>query len=74
LESIFKNKSFIGNYPRNYVFYDQDAGVRVKNNLGYDGKRLYAYMPTWRDADTPKQKAEHFAPLFAFQDNFMKKL
>lgn len=56
LEPIFNNYSFIGNYPRNYIFYDSEAGVRMKERLGYSGKKVFAYMPTWRDANTAKQK------------------
>lgn len=58
LKPIFNNISFIGNYPRNYIFYNKDAGEKVKAELGYEGKKLYAYMPTWRDANTAAQKAK----------------
>ncbi len=56
LSSIFTNVSFIGNYPRNYIFYDSAAGETMKQKLGLEGKRVFAYMPTWRDADTKAQK------------------
>ena len=56
LEPIFNNVSFIGNYPRNYIFYNSEAGDVIKSKLGYEGKKLFAYMPTWRDAETDAQK------------------
>ena len=56
LEPLFTKKSFIANYPRNYIFYDRDAGQKIKEKLGYSGKKLFAYMPTWRDANNDAQK------------------
>ena len=56
LRNIYTGKSLIANYPRNYIFYDADAGVQLKKKLGYEGKTVYAYMPTWRDAANQKQK------------------
>lgn len=56
LRNIFKGKSLIANYPRNYIFYDSAAGAEMKRKLGYEGKKVFAYMPTWRDASTPKEK------------------
>ncbi len=59
LKYIFNGCSLIANYPRNYVFYDKEQGVKMKKKLGYEGKRLFAYMPTWRGtgrtADTKHQ-------------------
>ncbi len=57
LRDIYKGKSLIANYPRNYIFYDAQAGVDLKKKLGYEGKKIYAYMPTWRDAANAAQKA-----------------
>ncbi len=58
LRNIFKGQSLIANYPRNYIFYDAEAGEKMKKLLGYEGKKVFAYMPTWRDASTPKQKRD----------------
>ncbi|MDE6471240.1 MAG: CDP-glycerol glycerophosphotransferase family protein, partial [Eubacterium sp.] len=59
LKYIFKGDSLIANYPRNYVFYDKAQAVKMKEKLGYGGKKLFAYMPTWRGtgraADTDYQ-------------------
>lgn len=48
LKHIFKGYSLIANYPRNYVFYDENQSHKMKSKLGYDDKKLFAYMPTWR--------------------------
>ena len=58
IEPAFINYSFICNYPRNYVFYDNEAGLKVKKELGLADRKVYAYMPTWRDADTEEKKQE----------------
>ena len=59
LKHIFSNKSIIANYPRNYIFYDKNQASEMKKKLGYEGKKLFAYMPTWRGtgrtADTKYQ-------------------
>ena len=70
LAPVFKNKSFIGNYPRNYIFYDAQAGENLKEKLGFKGKKVFAYMPTWRDADTPKEKAEQLKKTEEILDSF----
>lgn len=62
LRPIFRGKYVIANYPRNYVFYDKEQGVRMKEKLGFGDKRVFAYMPTWRGtgrkASTDKQLKE----------------
>ena len=59
LKNIFNGKSLIANYPRNYIFYDKEQASSMKEKLGYSGKQVFAYMPTWRGtgrtADTEKQ-------------------
>ena len=74
LEPIFNNVSFIGNYPRNYIFYDSDAGVEMKRQLGLEGKRVYAYMPTWRDASTKAQKRKQIQKTTDILKEFDEKL
>ncbi len=49
LEHIFSGKSLIQNYPRNGVFYNPQAGEEMKKRLGFENKRLFAYMPTFRE-------------------------
>lgn len=59
LKKIFKGNSLIANYPRNYVFYDNEHSLKMKSELGLNDKIVYAYMPTWRGtgrtADTKRQ-------------------
>lgn len=62
LEYVFCGKSLVANYPRNYIFYDKEQPEEMKKKLGLDGKKLFAYMPTWRGtgrtADTKHQLEE----------------
>ena len=74
LRNIYKGKSLIANYPRNYIFYDAQAGVEMKKKLGYEGKKIYAYMPTWRDAANDMQKAASIKETEAILREFDKKL
>ncbi len=74
LRDIYKGKSLIANYPRNYIFYDAQAGVEMKKKLGYEGKRIYAYMPTWRDAANDMQKAASIKETEAILREFDKEL
>lgn len=74
LRPIFKYKSFVGNYPRNYIFYDDEAGAKMKLRLGYAGKKLYAYMPTWRDANSAAQKRAQINKTREILEEFDQKL
>lgn len=48
IENLSKAKNIIGGYPRNQVFFKTDHADRLKKELGICGRRIYAYMPTWR--------------------------
>ncbi len=74
LRNIYKGKSLIANYPRNYIFYDSQAGFDLKKKLGYEGKRVFAYMPTWRDAANDMQKTENIKETEAILREFDEKL
>lgn len=74
LAPLFNGVSFLGNYPRNYIFYDAEAGASVKKKLGYEGKRIFAYMPTWRDADTKAQKQKQLEKTQQILKEFDEKL
>jgi len=74
LRHIYTGKTLIANYPRNYIFYDKNAGIQMKSTLGYSGKRVYAYMPTWRDAATKKQKEYQLEQTYNILRQFDEKL
>lgn len=70
LRDIFAGKSLIANYPRNYIFYDNENGAELKADLGFSGKQLFAYMPTWRgigrtaDVDTQLDETKQLLESF----------
>lgn len=41
-------------YPRNSIFFNQEAGFELKNKLGLKDKQIIIYMPTWRGILTNK--------------------
>ena len=58
LENLYEGTYVYGGYPRNQVFYDDEARSRVKDAVGLSGKRIYCYMPTWRGGLAEECKGE----------------
>ncbi len=48
LENIALGKAVLAGYPRNTVFFNKNRGQEIIEELELEGKRVYAYMPTWR--------------------------
>lgn len=46
--NISQGSSIMGGYPRNEVFFDDARRDQLRKELGLEGKRVYAYMPTFR--------------------------
>lgn len=65
LSNIFNGKTLLGGYPRNEIFFDDEARNKVRNRLGLASKHVIAYMPTWRDASTPEEIEENSKTLNA---------
>lgn len=40
--------ALLAGYPRNEVFFDTETREALRTAFGFDGKRVYAYMPTFR--------------------------
>ncbi len=74
LRNIFSGKSLIANYPRNYIFYDADAGLEMKKKLGFQDKKVFAYMPTWRDAANEAEKKAQLEETKKILSDFDSKL
>lgn len=74
LRNIFSGKSIIANYPRNYIFYDAEAAAEMKKKLGLENKKVFAYMPTWRDAADPKEKKQQLDITERILSSFDEKL
>ena len=48
LENIALGECVLAGYPRNTAFFNKNRGQEIIEELELQGKRIYAYMPTWR--------------------------
>lgn len=48
LENFATTKIWLSGYPRNEVFFDVQAGEKVRAAYGLAEKQVIAYLPTWR--------------------------
>jgi ABC-type dipeptide/oligopeptide/nickel transport system ATPase subunit len=48
LEDMAKGECVLAGYPRNTAFFNKNRGAEIIEEMGLQGKRVYAYMPTWR--------------------------
>lgn len=59
MERVFMHKTVIMDYPRNDALYKCRYRDEITDRYGLEGKKIIAYMPTWRgtgrDADTADQ-------------------
>lgn len=59
IEQFYKGKYVLGGYPCNSVLLDDRKRKEVRNKLGLEGKRVVAYLPTWRSAQKGGHKDKH---------------
>lgn len=48
LENVALGECVLAGYPRNTAFFNKNRGKEIIKELDLQGKRVYAYMPTWR--------------------------
>ena len=48
LPNLYRGEVLREGYPRNSIFFNEDKGRETKQQLGYEGKQLSMYMPTYR--------------------------
>ncbi|MDX1700230.1 MAG: CDP-glycerol glycerophosphotransferase family protein [Melioribacteraceae bacterium] len=48
LAKLYRGQYVLAGYPRNKVFYDTDARIQIRDELGLSDKKVIVYMPTWR--------------------------
>ena len=48
VERLFSGKTVVLDYPRNDALYSREYCNEIRERYGLTGKRLIAYMPTWR--------------------------
>ena len=49
LENLSDNSYILGGYPRNEIFFDDASREYVRSEMQLNEKRVYAYLPTWRE-------------------------
>lgn len=48
LPGLSHARILLAGYPRNTAFFDVEDAVKQREQLGLLGKRVYAFLPTWR--------------------------
>ncbi|MDD6036390.1 MAG: CDP-glycerol glycerophosphotransferase family protein [Lachnospiraceae bacterium] len=48
LENIGTSEIWLAGYPRNAIFFDKESREQVRKKYSLDGKKVYAFLPTWR--------------------------
>lgn len=50
MEKIYPGTILLGGYPRNSIFFNESEGKKLKNQLGFNEKQLFAYIPTFNES------------------------
>lgn len=74
VDNIGRFTPLLGGYPRNAVFFDAAAGKKLREKYGLSGKRVYAYLPTWRGTIGNVSSKEQEARLLGFFEELDGKL
>lgn len=48
MEKIYPGTILLGGYPRNSIFFNENEAKKLKGELGFAQKELFAYMPTFK--------------------------
>ena len=48
IADLSRAQVLMGGYPRNSVFFDGEQRLDIREKAAPEGRRIYAYMPTWR--------------------------
>ena len=69
LENIAVGSSILCGYPRNEIFFDEERREQVREEMKLQGKRVYAYMPTWRGtvAKIGSNKDDNYLMYFLYE-------
>ena len=61
-------------YPRNSALYQTDLSEKIRKEQGFEGKKLIAYMPTWRGLLHKKNFALQVGTILTYLYQLDKKL
>lgn len=48
LDNFATNEIWLAGYPRNTIFFDTKAREEVRKKYGFENKKVFAFLPTWR--------------------------
>ena len=63
LDNIYNGTILWSGYPRNSVFFNKKRAEELRKILGFEGKKVYVYMPTWRGTLTDLKSEGQIAEL-----------
>ncbi len=63
IKDTMSGELFLGGYPRNSVFFDEEQRARVRKKYGLENVRSIFYMPTWRGNACSVQKVDQISEM-----------
>lgn len=75
VENLTSSTCVISGYPRNEAFFDEASAKKIREKYGLNGKRVYAYMPTFRGSASEGKtaKSDAFLLYYLYQIDGMLK-
>ena len=74
IRNIYQGKIMMSGYPRNSALYQTDLSEKSRKEQGFEGKKLIAYMPTWRGLLHKKNFALQVGTILTYLYQLDKKL
>ncbi|MBE5745091.1 MAG: hypothetical protein E7355_03025 [Clostridiales bacterium] len=63
VQGIMQGELFLGGYPRNSVFFEEEYGKEVKKKYSLDNVKSVFYMPTWRGTACGIEKVDQISEI-----------
>lgn len=74
IRNIYPGKIMMSGYPRNSALYHSDLSAKIRKEHNLEGKKLIAYMPTWRGLLHKKNFALQVGTILTYLYQLDKKL
>lgn len=69
LDNLYQGKYVVCGAPKNSVFFDEASRKSIREELQLDGKKVFAYMPTWRGMrESASQKKQILYTIHALRE------
>ena len=69
IRELYQGRVLMAGYPRNTAFLSEGSNAEIIEEHELEGKQIIAYMPTWREGYTKKEKLQNSVRLL---DNLLK--